>query len=116
MVPGLFGVDIMRELDRLSERRCELVVPKAVLRELKRISEQGKPKERAAAKVGLSLAERGEVVEGEDGADEVILKLASEGQIAVGTTDSVLRRKLRDRGVAVIYLRQKSHLAVNGNI
>lgn len=116
MVPGLFGVDIVEELDRLFEQRCELVIPRPVLQELRRISELGKPKEKIAARLGLLLASRGQVIEGRGKADKIILKLASKMQYPVGTTDAALRKELRSRGVPTIYLREKSHLAVDGQI
>lgn len=114
MVPSLFGVDIVRELDRLIERPHELVIPSPVIQELRRISEQGKPKERAAAKIGLILAKRGKVVKAKDAADEAILNLALKGRCVVGTTDAALRKDLRRHEVPVIYLRQRSHLAIDG--
>ncbi len=114
MVPGLFGVDVVGELDRLLERPHELAIPSPVLQELKLISERGKPKERTAAKIGLILAKRGKVIEVKGAADDAILGLALKGRYTVGTTDAALRRELRRRGVPVIYLRQKSHLAIDG--
>lgn len=114
MIPGLFGVDVVRELDRLLEQPYELAIPSLVLQELRQISEQGKPKERTAAKVGLVLAKRGKVIKVKGAADEAILNLALKGRCGVGTTDADLRKELRRRGVPVIYLRQKSHLAVDG--
>jgi rRNA-processing protein FCF1 len=114
MIPGMFGVDILSELERLLEGRCELLVPGPVVRELERISEQGKPKERVAARLGLRLVERGSVVEIKGRADESILKLAAQKRCAVGTTDAALRKELRRRGISVIYLSQKSHLVKDG--
>ncbi len=114
MIPGMFGVDILSELERLLERPYKLAIPNPVVQELKRISEHGKPKERAAARVGLLLIKRGSVIKAKGGADEVILKLATHKQCVVGTTDALLRKELRRQGVPVIYLRQKSHLAIDG--
>jgi len=114
MVPSLFGVDIVRELDRLIERPHELVIPSPVIQELRRISEQGKPKERTAARIGLILAKRGKVIKVGGAADQAILRLALKKRCAVGTTDAALRKELRRRGVPVIYLREKSHLAMDG--
>ncbi len=116
MIPGMFGVDILSELERLLECRYELLVPEPVVRELKRISEHGKPKERAAARLGLQLAERGSVIEVKGEADESILKLVAQKRRAVGTTDAALRKELRRRGISVIYLCQKSHLAKDGQL
>ncbi|MBC7218736.1 MAG: nucleotide-binding protein [Hadesarchaea archaeon] len=116
MIPGMFGIDVFGELDRLLECSYELLVPSPVVSELERISKQGKPKERMAAKLGLSLIKQGSVVEVEGEADESIIKLASEMNCMVGTSDFVLRKKLRSRGIGVIYLRGKSHLALNGHL
>ena len=115
MIPGLFGVDIIGELDRLLERRYTLVIPRSVIDELKGLASYGKPTERSAARLGLVLATRGKKVGISEPADEAILNLVGEG-CAVGTTDSALRKEIRSRGVSVIYLRGKSHLAVDGRI
>ena len=114
MIPGLFGIDIMGELERVLEHPCELVISSPVVLELKRISAKGKPKERVAARIGLLLVKRASVVKAKGGADESILDLAAQKRCVVGTTDAALRRELRRRGIPVIYLRQKSHLAIDG--
>lgn len=116
MIPGMFGVDIFSELDRLLERLYILVVPKPVLLELVEISKRGKPKERAAAKVALKLVKHCSVVEETGEADEAILRMAAKKTSLVGTTDSVLRRNLRKIRTPVIFIRKKSHLALDGYI
>lgn len=113
MIPGLYGVDIMGELDRLLERRYKLVVPRPVVKELERLAESGKPRERLAARLGLALLKRVEIINMRGAADPSILKLAGKGHV-VGTTDAALRKRLRRRGVPVVYLRQRSHLALEG--
>lgn len=115
MIPGLFGVDVMEELDRLLEGHYVLVIPGPVIEELKGLASHGKPIERSAARLGLAIAARGKKVVAKGPADEAILNLVGES-CAVGTTDYGLRKELRNRGVSVIYLRGKSHLAVNGRI
>jgi rRNA-processing protein FCF1 len=115
MIPGMFRVDIKKELERLIERDYELLVPKAVMMELERLSEEGAPKEKAAAELGLRIAGDGTVVDSKKSADESIVELAAEGKCAVGTTDAALRRRLRKLGTTVVYLRQKSHLALEGS-
>ncbi|MFH1821488.1 MAG: PIN domain-containing protein [Methanobacteriota archaeon] len=116
MIPGMFGVDIIGETDRLLESSYEFLIPSSVLQELEKISERGKPKERVAARLGLLLVKRGSVVVVEGTADESIVKLAAAKKCLVGTSDSALRKKLRLRGVNVIYLSGKSHLALNGQM
>lgn len=114
MIPGMFGVDILAELERLLGCRCELLVPSSVVRELEKILERGKPKEKAAAKMGLLLARGASVIEVDGEADESVLKLANEKRCPVGTTDKALRMELRRNGISVIFLRQKSYLVANG--
>jgi hypothetical protein len=114
MIPGMFGVDILSETERVLEDKPELVVPTPVLGELKRLSVEGKPRERAAANVGIKIAESGERVRVDPPADRAILTLAVGMKCHVGTTDATLRKELRHRGIPVIYLRGKSHLAIDG--
>ncbi|MEW6222875.1 MAG: PIN domain-containing protein [Candidatus Hadarchaeota archaeon] len=116
MIPGLFRVDIKRELERILELDYEIVVPQPVALELERISKEGAPKERATASIGLQLAKDGKVIEIGKIADEAIVELASRGNAVVATTDMALRKRLRAKGVPVIYLRQKSHLALDGEV
>lgn len=115
MIPGLFGVDIIGELDRLLEKRYNLVIPGPVIDELEELVSRGRPIERSAARLGLSFAARGKKVEIGGPADGAIVNLARENFV-VGTTDSALRKEIRRRRVPVIYLREKSHLAVDGQI
>ena len=116
MIPGIFGVDIVSELDRLLGRRYEFLILGSVMRELKKISERGNPGERVAAKMGLLMVKSGKVIEDEGFADESILKVAAKKKCPVGTTDAALRKKLRKMGVPVIYLRERSHLSISGKI
>ena len=116
MIPGTFGVDIISELNRLLSRRYRLIIPKPVIRELEHLSSRGTPSERSAARIGLVLVERGEVVPSRSRADDSILKLAGGGNCVVGTTDMLLQRKLRERGVIVVRLRQRSHLMLTRDL
>ena len=115
MIPGMFGVDVIGELDRLLEQKYCLTVPKPVVEELKKLAVQGNPVERFAARLGIALAKRGKVVDANGHADEVILRMACENRV-VGTTDAELRKRLRRMGFPVVYLRQKSHLALDGQV
>ena len=114
MIPGMFGVDIVGEVDKLLSCTYRFLIPSPVILELERISEHGKPKERTAARLGLLLAKQGTIVKAEGGADDSIMKLAVAKKCLVGTLDAALRKKLRVQRVNVIYLRGKSHLALTG--
>jgi len=114
MLPGIFGVDVVSELDRLLERPYVLIIPQPVVGELKGLAERGKPLERSAARLALVLVKRGKVYRAKGQADEVVVRMACERGCVVGTADSALRKRLREKGIPVIYLRQRSHLAMNG--
>jgi rRNA-processing protein FCF1 len=116
MLPGTLKIDILDETEKLLEDKCELVVPTPVFEELKRLTERGSPRERSAAGLALKMAERFERVEIKGEADESIVKLAEKMKVPVGTADLNLKRELRKRGIAVIYLRGESHLAVDGTV
>ena len=108
MVPAEFGVDIFSELAALDFD--EWIVPSGVVRELESIASRGRGKGKGAARVALSLLDRCRIVVTEGNVDDSILKLAIESKAAVFTNDSELRKRLRDRGVKVVYLRQRSYL------
>ncbi|MCD6207920.1 MAG: DNA-binding protein [Methanosarcinales archaeon] len=120
IVPVQSGVDIFSELISMDFGEC--IVPSGVVRELELIaggSRRGgagagtharSGADRNAARVALSLLTRCRIVETVGDVDDAIIELAIESGCAVLTNDSELRARLRDRGVAVVYLRQRSYL------
>ena len=117
MMPIQFHIDVFRELDELLNQKVETVTPSPVYEEIKRIA-CGKSKLAKEAKLALKIAEKSEVFEVKLGpgesTDDLIVRLASEWGCLVATNDRELRRRLRDLTVPVIYLRQKSRLAIEG--
>jgi hypothetical protein len=91
MVPAQFRVDIFSELQRLGYD--EILVPKAVVNELERLSKVDS-KTRIAASIALSLLDRCKIVDVNGNADDVIVKLAKEEGAAVFTNDAGLRKRL----------------------
>lgn len=116
MVPESHGVDIFSELDRIIDKKYELFVPEVVIGELKNLKETGNTSEKRSANVALELASELEKVPSDKPADEEILDLAEGGGSAVATNDSDLKRRLREKGIPVIYLRQRSHLSTDGKL
>ena len=111
MVPAEFGVDIFSELCKLGFD--EWIVPSGVARELEGIASRGRGKGRGAARVALALTDRCQMIEAEGAAgnvDDSIMELAVEMKVAVFTNDAELKGRLRDSGVKVVYLRQRSYL------
>jgi hypothetical protein len=113
MLPGSFRIDIFKELARVLESNFEVLVPSAVLAELRHLITSGSPKNRNAARIALALVRNARVIQGEGPADETIAKLAKREGAVVATLDSRLRRELRREGIPVVYLRGKSHLVVD---
>lgn len=116
MIPESHGVNIFRELDRIVDQKYELFVPEVVIGELENLKENGTSSEKKAAKVATQLAARAEKIPSQKTADEEILRLAEGGNCAVATNDRNLRKRLRERGIPVIYLRQRTHLEIEGSI
>jgi rRNA-processing protein FCF1 len=57
-----------------------------------------------------------EVKSSAEAVDDAIVEVASKWRMPVFTNDSQLRKRLRDISVPVIYVRQKSHLEIEGMI
>jgi rRNA-processing protein FCF1 len=119
-VPLQFKIDIFSELERLLKRNFELILLSPVKRELEALAEKGSPKMRKNASCALKLAKRCEYLEVDDLAsaltDDIIVKTAKEWSSPVFTNDKQLRKRLRNISVPVIYVRQKSHLEIDGMI
>jgi uncharacterized protein len=119
-VPLKFRMDIFEELKSLLNRNLDFILLSVVKNELEMLSEKGSPQDRKNAFYALKLSEKCKLVQVEQGkgmlVDDVIVKVAGEWHCPVFTNDSVLRRKLRDICVPVIYVRQKSRLELDGLI
>ncbi len=119
-IPLRFGVDIFEELHRLLGEPLLCLVPEPVVGELRLLRLDAKPSFRKEIDFAMGLVERCEVLD-EDRAmgetvDDFILRIAMRTGHPVATNDSELRRRLREAGVTVIYLRQRAFLEINGSI
>ncbi|MGQ9565657.1 MAG: type II toxin-antitoxin system VapC family toxin [Candidatus Bathyarchaeales archaeon] len=119
-VPPMFRLDIFEEMSNLFDQRVEPIILSPIYKELKKLAESESPKMRKNASLGLELAKRCKIVEVDrrdmESNDDLIFKMAVEWKCAVATNDRELRIRLRKAGVAVVFLRQKSRLAVEGGI
>ena len=118
--PLLFKIDIFGELERLVNRRFDLVLLSPVKRELETLAKKGSHQMRKNACYALGLAEKLKYVEIADDSiartDDVIVEIAAVWKAPVFTNDVQLKKRLRDISVPVIYVRQKSHLEIDGLI
>jgi rRNA-processing protein FCF1 len=120
-VPLQFKIDIFEELRTLLDRNFEPILLSPVKHELERLADKSSPKMRKNASFALKLAEKCKLVnineeEGVTSPDEAIIKAAQNWSCPVFTNDRVLRKRLRDINVPVIYVRQKSRLEIDGRI
>ena len=114
-------LDIFEELHRLLKRNIDCVVIYPVKVELELLANKETFKLRRQANFALRLlAEKCKVVQVEvpDRAttDDVIVKVAKNWNVPVFTNDRQLKKRLRDISLPVIYVRQKSHLEIDGLI
>lgn len=119
LVPGQFGVDVVSELNRVLDVRFRIAVPNVVLRELDVIERKSRGRDLVAIRMAKKLAERFEVVEvgrfGEKPIDDQILDFAVKNErVVVCTNDKGLKKRLRERGIPVVYLRSRKILELEG--
>ena len=118
-VPLEFKMDIFEELRQLLNRNAEVILLSPVKHELELLATGDSPKVRRQASFALHLAEKCKFVAVEDcgeTTDDIIVRVAKNWNSPVFTNDRVLKRRLRDISVPVIYLRQKSRLEIDGLI
>jgi rRNA-processing protein FCF1 len=129
LVPGQHKVDIYTEIDRLMEEPYEIHILQGVLDELERLA-KGNSADAQAARLGKMLLEHQQkrnfaaasgtqckalkIISGSYGlhVDDVIVAIAEDDTL-VATNDSELKRRLLEKGIRVIYLRQQQHLAIS---
>lgn len=115
-----FRIDVFEELEKVLTQHFEPVVLSSTCHELEKIMKKRSVKLQRQAALAMNLAQqcsRLKVKKGNaESYDDVIVRVASKMKYCAATNDRVLRKKLRQKNVAVIYLRQKSHLAIDGYI
>ncbi|UCG36872.1 MAG: hypothetical protein JSV64_00930 [Candidatus Bathyarchaeota archaeon] len=118
-IPSQFRIHIFDELQEALSRKLEPIILSSTYSELQTLAERGSPKTRLQAKLALKLAGKCRLIKvrkhGQENPDDIIVRVASSMKFYVATNDSTLRKRLRSIGVTVIYMRQKSHLAVEGS-
>ncbi|WP_407413451.1 PIN domain-containing protein [Methanobrevibacter sp.] len=117
MVPFQFNVDVITELEK-SLPSYKLTTPSFVINELKGLKKNNKGKIRLNANLALKLANSSKVeikdislLENET-VDDALLRVSE----VLATNDIELKNRAKDKGITVVYLRQKRYIAVEGNI
>ena len=117
MVPFQFNVDIITELENKLPS-YKLVTPNFVINELKGLKRNNKGKVRLNANLALKLANSSKVeikdislLENET-VEDALLRVSE----VLATNDIELKNRAKDKGITVVYLRQKRYIAVEGKI
>jgi len=116
-VPIYFKIDIFREIKQLLNRNIELILISPIKQELELLIEKKKNKKAIFA---LQLALKCKYIEldvAKDSLiDDIIVEKANEWKAVVFTNDRMLKKRLRNISVPVVYVRQKSFLEIDGMI
>ena len=117
MVPFQFNVDIINELEK-SLPSYKLTTPIFVINELKGLTKNTKGKTRLNANLALKLANSSKVeikdislMENET-VDDALLRVSE----ILATNDIELKKRAKDNGITVVYLRQKKYIVIEGKI
>ncbi len=118
LIPAEFRVDIFSELERLMDRSYTVYILDKSVEELQHIQQVQKGKNREAAKIALQLINKQQkakhlniIAAGHGSVDDAIVELADKDYI-VGTQDRMLRRRLRQKNIKLLSLREKNHLTI----
>ena len=108
-----FSIDLDDELNRLLGKH-KVVVPIAVINELKFLSQNSKGKTSYKAKASLELVKKYETVklDVDIKADDAVFGLARKLDGVVVTNDIGLKKRLRTANLHVVYLRGKKKLVL----
>lgn len=113
MIPFQFRVDIFSEISRIVDAEYSLCAIDKTIDELDRIvaNEKGKDKECARMALLLLKAKKVKIIKTKKNkdADDLIVDLASKDDI-VCTLDIMLKKRLHEKKVKVVVMRQKKYL------
>ena len=117
MVPFQFNVDVITELENTLPS-YKLTTPSFVINELKGLKRNNKGKIRLNANLALKLANSSKVeikdislLENET-VDDALLRVSE----VLATNDIELKNRAKEKGITIVYLRQKKYIAVDGKI
>ncbi len=108
-----FSIDLEDELTSLLGK-YHVIVPKQIIEELKFLSKHGKGKKKLIAKPALEFVNRYDVSpkDTDEKGDNAVFHLAKKLSGIVLTNDRILRKRLREESLHVIYLRGKKQLVL----
>ncbi len=110
-----FSIDLENELTRLLGK-YKIVVPSAVIDELRFLKDKSKGKKKKIAKPALKLAKGFEILDTSiRNADDAVLSVAKKQKGVVFSNDKELRSRAKKQKLKTICLRSKNYLMINEN-
>jgi len=120
LIPAQFRVDIFSEIERICNFNYKLHILDRTIEELDSIIEKQKGKSKDAAKLALKLIKLKKIsiikTKEKLATDRLIIKTANKKEFIVATQDKFLKKQLKTENTALIVLRQKKRLLLEGNI
>ena len=121
MLPTNLRIDIFTALDNIVQRAYKPVVLSGILGELEKLHLKGGKKQKIAVKLAVKFTEKCTILEEEllekESIDDYIIRIAEKHYpCAVATADNILRNRLKEKEIPVIFLRQKTRLEIDGTI
>lgn len=118
-IPAQFRLDIFEELAKLVNKRFEPILLSSTKKELEGLA-QSNPKIQNQALLALKFAEKCSYVNVDkkpnETYDDVVVRVAAEWKCPVATNDKEMKKRLREKDVTTIFLRQKRRLAMEGTV
>ena len=120
LIPIRFGVDIFTEAERVLETIVEFYVTETVLNEIVILKGKSKPSFIRELEFAERLAQQCSILNvgivPRETVDYSLIRVAKNDDYIIATTDTALRRKLREANVRVLYLRQEQFLELDGTV
>jgi rRNA-processing protein FCF1 len=115
LIPYQSKVDVFSEIKRICDFKYRLYVIDKTVDELKKIMAKQKGKHRMSAMLGLVFIEQNKIAKiktkEQKNVDSLIIGKADENTI-VATQDAGLKRRLKKKGIGLIVMKGKAHLAL----
>ena len=117
MVPFQFNVDVIDELEKVLPS-YKLTTTQFVVNELKGLKKNNKGKTRMNASLALKIATSDKIeiknipLLKDEAVDDALLRISK----VLATNDIELKKRAKNKGITVAYLRQKKYIAIEGKI
>jgi rRNA-processing protein FCF1 len=118
LIPIRFGIDIFEESKNAVNQKVVFAVTPQILDEINKLKSKAKGSFMKELVFAEKIIEKCLILDEEvkDGelVDDSLVRIATTNDYIIATSDAELRRKLLDRNVDVLILRQKSYLELIG--